>query len=123
MDIELLCSSCQVSLREDGLLLASYLGPLVLCLGCRALYYLHTKIEKAGVAVLLIPAMIDDVDAYDIIRQSNHENFAEYLSKQILRHHELYPRTEKGSEDLSPIKEVIKSCTTPTDLIRKLDSI
>lgn len=126
MDVKFNCQFCSNSLVHDGLLLNSYLGPIVMCLGCRALYYLQTTIiENEGVLFTLIHATIGDEDAFDIIRRAeDHKNFGVFLAEEVEKGRELQSSQQpQKEENLSDVREVIKSCTTPADLIRRLGDI
>lgn len=107
----LLCSYCRCSLADQGVVIESEIGSLLMCTVCRGLFYINfivnpnNEISSIAIKSVNLPQEAE----FDIIRYSiGSIPLSQYLLEQ------------KAQVAPPDIKEVIESSITPSDLLRKL---
>lgn len=132
---ELRCTGCFNLLYQNGSVIDSDIGPLVVCDICRALYYLQVTpaTEECVPIAVIVPTNFSPEDEYDVIRSAiTRVSLSDYLLSQIPPCTEeeqekeeeeriINPHFEdEDEEEEVPLKDIIESSVTPTDFLEKL---
>ena len=116
MNPNLICGFCQNSLYDQGSVIDSVIGPLLVCSTCRALYQINIVINPLSKKYVLSVRALhlpQDEEFYIIRSATDRIPLSEYLPPPS-------PPAPPVEKDLN-ISEIIQSSVTPSDFLRKLN--
>lgn len=121
----ILCAHCQNQLYDSGLVISSYIGPLLMCSNCRGLYYIDLIMIMPGQYSLSIKtAEFTPDEEYKLIRDSvNPILLADFIKSMKEIGNSLPPPIKPLPSNVNTdIKHIIETSVTPSDLIKKLNA-
>jgi hypothetical protein len=114
-NFNIICGYCNNPLYDNGVIIHSGMGPLLMCSVCRGLYYIDIVVSSATEKFSLVVQVMNlaPEEEFEIIRNSSdHMPLAKYFTQHF---------NHKPAETAN-LKEVIASSVTPSDFLRKLNS-